>query len=43
MVKLDGDIHEDLQLGNLDEGVVDSLGVKVNNKLILLSTLLDTE
>ncbi len=43
MVKLNASIHEDLQLENMDEGVVDSLGVKVNDKIILLSTLLDIE
>ena len=43
IVEFDSDIHENTQLTDLDEGIVDSLGVRINDKNILLSTLLNID
>lgn len=42
-VKFNSNIHENMQLTNLNEGVVDSLGVSINGKNILFSTLLEID
>ena len=42
-VKFNNELHENRQFKDLDGGVVDSLGIKINGKDILLSTLLSIE
>lgn len=43
MIKFDSTKHKNEQLGNGETGIVDSLGVSINNKNILLGTLLNSD
>ena len=42
-VKFNNDIHRGTLLPDSNEGVVDSLGIKISNKNILFSTLLNVD
>lgn len=42
-VEFDGNIHEDMKITSMERGVVDSLGIRINGKNILLSTLLNID
>lgn len=42
-VDLDKDIHQNTQFEKMNKGMVDSLGIKVNGKNILLSSLLNVD
>lgn len=42
-VKFNNNLHENKQLTDLDEGIVDSLGIKINGENISLSTLLNID
>ena len=41
MVKFDNTKHKNEKLINIEEGLVDSLGIKINNETIVLGTLLN--
>lgn len=42
-VEFDNNLHENMQLNDLDGGWVDSLGIEVNGKSVLLSTLFNID